>query len=118
MRRALKTGPALSPADLGNPVSGNTGFRMCVYDTAGLVTELAVPGGEACGGDSDSTDTQPAQSSSSHQQGGDTSTDKAPASAGDERPDAPDDAISERPGGPDDDADIEKQQTGGVSPGY
>ena len=43
-------GPALSPADFGDPVGGNTGFRLCVYDSSGLVSELTVSGGGLCDG--------------------------------------------------------------------
>lgn len=47
-------GDATSPADLGDPVTGGTGFTLCVYDRDAGATSLALraamPAGGACGG--------------------------------------------------------------------
>jgi hypothetical protein len=43
-------GPALSQSNLGDPLTAN-GFRMCVYDSGGLVADLKVDGAGLCGGD-------------------------------------------------------------------
>jgi hypothetical protein len=42
-------GPALLQADFGDPVNGSTAFRLCIYDSAGLVSQLNVTAGGTCG---------------------------------------------------------------------
>lgn len=48
-----KLGTALTQAQLGNPVSGNTAYKVCVYDAANQLTgEYTVArGGQTCGDD-------------------------------------------------------------------
>ena len=50
--RLLK-GPLLSAADFGNPLTGSTAYRLCVYDDAdALAGDLLVDrAGDACGGE-------------------------------------------------------------------
>jgi hypothetical protein len=39
-----------NPATAGDPVSGPTGYTLCVYDAAGLKLTTSVPAGGTCGG--------------------------------------------------------------------
>jgi hypothetical protein len=43
-------GPAVNQSDFGDPVGGGTSYTFCLYDTAGLVTDLTIPGGGTCAG--------------------------------------------------------------------
>jgi hypothetical protein len=43
-------GPALIQNNFGDPVAGSTGFRLCLYDSTGLVSQLNVAAGGLCGG--------------------------------------------------------------------
>jgi hypothetical protein len=44
-----RAGDAVQPADLGDPIGGASGYRLCVYDGAGaLVSSATVPPGGRC----------------------------------------------------------------------
>lgn len=43
-------GPALTQDDFGNPVTGSTGLRLCLYDSAGQVAQLNATAGGICAG--------------------------------------------------------------------